>query len=63
MVIEIAESPRRFAAVTVTCESATPLFGDEALEATGADASATPLQATISHPRASDFLTAEYYQP
>ena len=62
IVIEIAESPRRFAAVTVTRESTMPLLLDEAAKAGAAGVSATPQQAARNHARASDLLTREYYQ-
>ena len=35
MVIDTAEFPRRFVAVTVTCDKTTPLLGDEAAGSRG----------------------------
>lgn len=62
IVIDIAESPLIFAAVTVTREMTTSLFGAEAATAGTTNARESPQQAAIDNSRASDFLTVEYYQ-
>lgn len=61
IVIEMAESPRMSAAVTVTCERTTPDLA-ETPDDGRVGASASPQQPTINNATLSDFLTAEYYQ-
>lgn len=62
MVIDTAELPPSFAAVTVTCDKTTSLLVDEAARAGVTIVSVRPQHAAIDPSAASDFLTSEYYQ-
>lgn len=63
IVIDTAESPSAFAAVTVTCEITTPPLEVVAASATGAPIVNISAPQTVNdQSAASDFLTVEYYQ-